>query len=568
MKKLIYAILLTSFTFAGDPLVDMTKDDNTTIEANKMISELEETPVVIEKKKEEKKIQKSYKLLGQELELDITKVDNSMIDMKTIIAEAIINKTNEILTVAKLKEINVEDYSSKYLSDIESCTKETEKNKLMKEIEILKSKTNAFNNLKASIIKRYEDKVVLKETVISKTPIDEYLTLLDRKFNKYNKFLNQFELSSGKVIIFFLSLIFFTVVAFLLNFMMSIIFAQYSKNHKADDLDNNNFDSIKTPILFLSILIGLQVGIEILVYPSTIPEFLTLSFILINTINILIIFNKLVDISLYILTHKGIIKLKRTEVVNLVTRVIKVIFFTIATIYLLTSFGVNTNKILASLGVGSLALAFASKDLVSKFLNGVKLIMDDTFSTGDWIYFIKTGVQGTVVDVGFFNTTIRTFDNALLIMPNSEIADSSYINWSRRKIGRKIGLTLGVKYSSKREDLENFLVDIREMLATNKKISPPDVDFTKKRVRGGKYVSIGDDIGLKNTLMVHLSEFAESAINIDVYAFSKTVNWAEWREVREEIMFEIMELLKKNNLELAFPSQSLYIEPMGGENAP
>jgi len=69
-----------------------------------------------------------------------------------------------------------------------------------------------------------------------------------------------------------------------------------------------------------------------------------------------------------------------------------------------------------------------------------------------------------------------------------------------------------------------------------------------------------DAEGVKRTLLVFLDEFGSSSINILVYCFAKTVLWREWLAVKEDVMFEMMEILEKNNLEFAFPSMSLYHE--------
>jgi MscS family membrane protein len=98
------------------------------------------------------------------------------------------------------------------------------------------------------------------------------------------------------------------------------------------------------------------------------------------------------------------------------------------------------------------------------------------------------------------------------------------------------------------------------MLSENLNIAPITADFSKKRISSGKLVAVGNELGLKNTLFVNLSEFADSAIIIDIYAFSRSVDWGNWRETKEEVMFNIMGILEKNNLEFAFPSQSIYIE--------
>lgn len=535
-------------------------DENTTKAAEKLITELQETPVVIEKKKEAKKIHKSYTLIQEELDVELVKIENAMIDLRIVIADSIVNKTQEKDVLAQLEAIKATDFSEKYLSDVENIKDVKKKEQFLATIKTIQDKYKAFAGLKESVIQKYQNTAQLKETVIANTPIERSLNALNTKFEKYNKYFQVVGLDSGRAIIFTASMLGFLILAYMLNFLITKILTYYASKSDNDDLEDNNFGSIKTPIILLSLLIGFQVGLEIILYPSTMSENLALTFIIANTLTALVIFNKVVDIGLYILNHKDILKIKRSEILNLITRIIKIIAVIVVTAYLLTKFGVDPKSIVGTLGVSGLVFALAAKDMIAKFFDGIKLVIDDTFSIGDWIAFPEKGTQGTVIDVGFMNTKIRTFDNALLVIPNSTIASSPYINWSRRKIGRKLGFTVGVKYDSKRQDIDNALKELREMLENHPKISPSERDFSKKRMKDGKMVSYGDDLGMKNTLMVHLSEFAGSSINIDIYAFSKTVVWAEWRETKEDVMFKIMEILENNNLDFAFPSQSIYIE--------
>jgi len=561
MKKIILLILFSIFLFSNENTLFNSEESNSSKEAKKLISELKENPIIIEKKKTVKIHKRNFKQIEKDISADLNLVNNNLIDMKNIISNGFKNKLPFEKILKELEEIKISDFSDKYLRDLSVLKDSKVKDNLILKVNILKKKINEVKELKANLVQKIETRATLEETVVSKTKIDVYLSYLNNNYGKkYNKYLSYFYLDIGKLILFFGLMFLFIFMGLIFNYILNILFSILSRVQEDDDLENNDFNSIKKPMLFFFILIGFQLGLEVLVYPNILPLKLTLIFITLNTLNLFIISLKLVDIILYILSHKNIIKAKRTELINLLSRGFKLVIFLISLIFLFSKFGVDTTKIIASLGIGSLAIAFASKDMLSKFFAGIKLIIDDSFSIGDWVFFQFNGKEGTIIDVGFLNTTIRTFDNALLVIPNSKISEGSYINWSRRRIGRKIGMKLGVKYSSKEKDLKQCLIDLREMLKNHPGISPSNVNFSKKKVRDGKLVSIGDSLGLKNTLMVHLTKFADSGIEIDIYAFSKTVVWSEWRDVVEDIMFEVMRILEKNNLELAFPSQSIYIE--------
>ena len=155
---------------------------------------------------------------------------------------------------------------------------------------------------------------------------------------------------------------------------------------------------------------------------------------------------------------------------------------------------------------------------------------------------------------------MRTFDNALISIPNGTLANVDVKNWNRRTVGRRIKMKLGVKYNSKRENLHQAVEAIRIMLREHKGIATEKTSYTARLKRYARLVSEQDSLGVKRTLLVYLDEFSDSSINILVYCFSKTTDWNEWLAVKEDVMYKIMEILEENQLEFAFPSLSIYQE--------
>ncbi|HFB53159.1 MAG TPA: mechanosensitive ion channel family protein, partial [Sulfurimonas autotrophica] len=200
----------------------------------------------------------------------------------------------------------------------------------------------------------------------------------------------------------------------------------------------------------------------------------------------------------------------------------------------------------------------------SNFFGTLAILASDAFSQGDWVEI--NGKEGTVVEIGLRVTTLRTFDNALIAIPNGTFASADIKNWNKRKLGRRIKMKLGVKYDSKRQDIKNAIEEIRDMLAHHPDIATKDTKYEHiKRQHGkvAKLVSKDDLEGVKRTLLVYLDEFSDSSINILVYCFSKSVMWEDWLRTKQDVMEKIMEIFEKNNLEFAFPSLSIYDETKG-----
>jgi MscS family membrane protein len=248
-------------------------------------------------------------------------------------------------------------------------------------------------------------------------------------------------------------------------------------------------------------------------------------------------------------------KILRNEVINLLIKVVNGFIFLVAIIAILKIFGMDLTALLSGLGIAGAAVAFAAKDSIANIFGSVSILLGDVFEQGDWIE--TKDVNGTVVDIGLRASTIRTFDNALISIPNSELANTGVKNWSRRNIGRRIKMNIGVTYESNFKDIRQAIVDIRDMLKEHPGIANERTTY-QHSYREAKLVSMEDFKGVKRTTLVYMDEFADSSINILVYCFSRSVVWSEWLEVKEDVMFKIADILTKNNLDFAYPSLKLH----------
>lgn len=251
----------------------------------------------------------------------------------------------------------------------------------------------------------------------------------------------------------------------------------------------------------------------------------------------------------------------KSELINVGIKILNFMIFIIGLLIILFFAGVNLTAVLSGLGIGGFAVAFAAKDTISNFFGTLSVLFSDVFSQGDWIEI--DGHEGVVVEIGLRVTTIRTFDNALIAIPNGTFAAKEIKNWNKRVLGRRIKMKIGVKYDSKPEDIKNAVNEIRAMLDKHKGIATTNTKFDFNYKHSAKLVSKNDQEGVKHTLLVYLDEFGDSSINILVYCFTKSVNWQEWLVVKEDVMHQIMGILEANNLEFAFPSLSIYNESMG-----
>jgi len=252
----------------------------------------------------------------------------------------------------------------------------------------------------------------------------------------------------------------------------------------------------------------------------------------------------------------------RLEVINFFIGTLKILLLTVALIALLHDMGINISGLLASLGIGGIAIALAAKESLSNIFGSISIIMDNMFSQGDWIVTEKG--QGTVVEIGLRSTKIRTFDNALTYIPNGYLSNTEVKNFSKRKLGRRIKFKVGVAYTAQIEDVMQAVEDIREMLKTHEGIADEQTQYDTSKIAGVSRITKLEDLyGISRTLLVYLDDFGENSIDILVYCFTKSVIWAEWLETKQDVLKQIAQIMDNNNLSFAFPSRSVYLSNDG-----
>lgn len=381
--------------------------------------------------------------------------------------------------------------------------------------------------------------------------------------NKYNP-IDSGKFNLGKFILIIATLAFFISIRGLLSKVLVMSFTNFLS--KAKNGVKEQFTSvIKKPISAFLIVYALDFCISVLYYPGPIPLiFANYSIVLYLVIGAWFIIGMLDGYGMIILS-KIAQKSGRKEVINLIIKILYFVVVIITILLILSRLGFDISTIIASLGIGGLAVALATKDIIANFFASIMLLFDNAFSQGDWI--VCGDIEGTVVEIGLRKTTVRTFDNALVFVPNSTIMSQNVKNWSRRKVGRQIKLIIGVEYGTSTDKLKTCIDEIKKMLLNHPKIakSAEDNALNSGDLRlhyRQNMVSVDDLAGYKSNLFVVLDTFADSSINILIYCFSKSIVWGEFLAIKQDVMIKIMEILQRLQINFAFPSQSLYIEKL------
>jgi MscS family membrane protein len=227
------------------------------------------------------------------------------------------------------------------------------------------------------------------------------------------------------------------------------------------------------------------------------------------------------------------------QLVPLLMKTAKVAVVILAVLTIVQELGINVFSLVAGLGVGGLAIALAAKDTAANFFGSLMILFDQPFKKGEWV---KIGdMEGTVEDIGFRSTRIRTFYDSQIVVPNSTVASTEIDNLGRRKYRRTVE-TLGLTYSTTKDQLEAFVGGVKNILTEHPKTK------TDK-----SYVSF--------------KRFGDSSLEILLYFFLDVRGYEDELKVKEEIYTKIKVLAEDLKVDFAFPSQSVYIEK-GGRGEP
>ena len=314
---------------------------------------------------------------------------------------------------------------------------------------------------------------------------------------------------------------------------------------KGIDVGIEKFDQLLTkPIGFCIMLSIIYLGSAHIQYPLTwnlAPESEMGLRMLINKGFSLTYVYSLFWIFLKVIDFTGLILNKRAEatenkmddqLIPFIIEIAKIITYIFALVIIMGNvFEVDITALAAGLGIGGIALAMASKESLENLLGSFTIFFDQPFTVGDTVT-VGT-VTGTVEKVGFRSTRIRTFDKSLVTLPNKKMIDAELDNLGMRPV-RRVKFNIGLTYETTPEQIKAIVSDLQEMINQHEKTN-----------QDGR---------------VRFQEFGSSSLDIMVMYFVNSPNWEDLINVKEDVNYKIMEIVKKHNSDFAFPSTTVYLQ--------
>jgi len=218
--------------------------------------------------------------------------------------------------------------------------------------------------------------------------------------------------------------------------------------------------------------------------------------------------------------------------IPLLRKTARVLLVVIGLLFAASSLNLPIVPLLGSLGLGSLAFAFAAKDTIENFFGSVAVILDRPFEVGDWIV-IEGGTEGTVEELGFRSTRIRTFYNSQITVPNAMLVRATVDNYGRRKY-RRWKTHVGVQYDTPPDKLIAFTEGIRELVRSH--------PYTRK-----------------DYYQVWMNQWSASSMDVLLYVFFEVPDWSTELRERERLFVDIVRLADKLGVQFAFPTQTVHL---------
>ena len=340
----------------------------------------------------------------------------------------------------------------------------------------------------------------------------------------------------GLLALLILSFLIYYVLYFVFNRLFNRLIKKRLKNWQVED------KLIWTIARLSSLLLVFQIAytlFPVLRFPVQSTRFLLMAFKIVLAVLIMVLSFRIIDLVVSQLNRV----VTRTEskmddqLMPILNRISKIIIGFLAFIYILNLLDVNITAILAGVSIGGLALALAAQDTVKNLLGSLMIFVDKPFQIGDYIEV--DGTAGTVEEVGFRTTRIRTADTSLVAIPNGNVANFSINNKGVRPM-RLLHIDIGVTYNTPRRYLQVLKDGLEEFVQ--------------------RHPGLADE-----PRYVFINSLDASAINIMFRAYVQTDVWAEELAVREQVIMKILEFAELLGISIAFPSSTIYIDQIPGQ---
>ena len=215
---------------------------------------------------------------------------------------------------------------------------------------------------------------------------------------------------------------------------------------------------------------------------------------------------------------------------NAINIIAKIILWSLGLLLMLSNLGINITSLIAGLGIGGIAIALALQNILGDLFSSFAIHFDKPFVEGDYVVIGKHA--GNVEKIGIKSTRIRALQGEEIIISNQELMSARIQNFKKMK-ERRTTFTIGVTYNTPAEKLKKIPDIIRQI------------------------VEKADNARFDRS---HFKSFDDSALAFETTFFITSSEYKEYMDVQQEINFKIHEAFEREGVEMAYPTQTLYVK--------
>ncbi len=206
--------------------------------------------------------------------------------------------------------------------------------------------------------------------------------------------------------------------------------------------------------------------------------------------------------------------------------------YVIAGFMIISELNYDINSLITGLGLTSVVIALAAQDLAQSIISGIAIASDKPFAVGD---YVKIGnYEGTVAEIKFRCTRIRTVEDTIVTIQNSTITSSEVVNYSQMT-KRRMNITINIPLETNSQKIENITIMLKSVLESDEDV-------------------------IDDSVRVYIDEIGSSSIKINIYLYTQTTNYDEFLEFKTKINLLITKTLEMDNIKISYPGENVYLQ--------
>ncbi|MBH1941740.1 mechanosensitive ion channel family protein [Mobilitalea sibirica] len=320
----------------------------------------------------------------------------------------------------------------------------------------------------------------------------------------------------------------FIVITILRYFMIKRIKARAELEVKtSNDILIHSTKKYLIPLMYLS---AFYFSVKLLTIQPMFGRVIDIVAIALISVLVAVLVSSLLEYSFQRYSEKTGLDENKQVVVGWFKRIIKVLIWVVAIILFVQNIGIDISAIVAGLGIGGIAIAFAAQAVLEDIFSYFTIYFDRPFEVGDFI--ISGEHMGTVEHIGIRTTRLRSIGGEQLILSNKDLTNSRVKNYKRME-QRRVLFTLGVTYDTTLDQLKKIPELVKDIIERQE-----DTRFDR----------------------AHFSTFANSSLNFEVVYYVLSSDYIKYMDIQQEINFTIKEQFDKLGIEFAFPTQTIHVQ--------